>query len=77
MRQLAADYAADDGRFLFGATLPKCSVDGWYDKVQQSPDNYTQLYWDVARNLSQHINHCGHRNCVTNIFWTIFVSRLH
>ena len=47
MRRLAAEYASDDGRFFFpGLSGPKCSVDGWYDKVQQSRENYTQLYWD-------------------------------
>lgn len=47
MRRLAAEYASDDDRYFFpGSSGPKCSVDGWYDKVQQSRENYTQLYWD-------------------------------
>ena len=47
MRRMAAGYEADDGRYFYsGSKGPTCSVDGWYDKVQQSRENATQLYWD-------------------------------
>ena len=47
MRRMAAEYEADDGRYFYsGSKGPTCSVDGWYDKVQQSRENATQLYWD-------------------------------
>ena len=69
-----AEYEADDGRYFFsGSNGPKCSVDGWYDKVQQSPENATQLYWDgkvveqeqkeISRNHFQRL-YCSQKQCV-------------
>jgi hypothetical protein len=43
---LAKSYsdAVNERLFYFGNSGPKCSVDGWYEKVQHSRENYMELH---------------------------------
>ncbi len=43
---MSAQYSSlgDSREFYFGSDGPRCTVDGWYDKVQHSRENITHLY---------------------------------